>query len=452
MPPQKRLITPFSLPIYAFGLAIALGALALSHPACLNGESIRPIDALFTSTSAVCVTGLIVVDTGQFFSPLGQTVILLLIQLGGLGIMTYTSLALILLRRRISLTDRLAVGQSLLHDPAFDLGRFLFRVVTGALVLETLGCLALWLLEPEGFPLFSAAFHSISAFCNAGFSLYPDSLMGYDTNIGVNVVIMVLITIGGLGFTVVNELMHKGVHRARGHKVARLSFHTRTVLSTSAVLVVVGTGTIFLGELFGPAETHIPLWNRILHALFQSVTCRTAGFNTLDIGAMSNIALVFMMMLMYVGGSPGSTAGGIKTTTARAVVGFVVSQIKGRSQTVVGSRALDRETMNKAITLTIMASLTVAFATLVLSITEAHLGAEGLHRGSFLELLFEVVSAFGTVGLSTGITAKLSDTGRAIIIMLMFVGRLGPILFLTALQEWQTKPRYSWPEEGLMIG
>lgn len=450
--PAKRIVTPFSLPIYAFGLAVALGALALSHPACLTNGSIRPIDAVFTATSAVCVTGLIVVDTGSFFTPLGQTVIMVLIQLGGLGIMTYTSLALILLRRRISLTDRMAVGQSLLHDPSFDLRHFLFIVVTGALALEAMGCLALWALDPRGFHFFSAAFHSISAFCNAGFALQADSLMRWHNDVGVNLVFMVLITVGGLGFTVVNELVHKAADRARGRKVKRISFHTRTVLSTSVLLVLVGAGAIFLGELFGPGKTGVPMHERMLHALFQSVTCRTAGFNTLDVSVMSNVALVFMMMLMYVGGSPGSSAGGTKTTTFRAVAGFVVSQLKGRSQTVVGNRALDQETMNKALTLTIVAGLTVALATLVLSITEAHMGAEDLHRGTFLKLLFEVVSAFGTVGLSTGVTPKLTDTGRAIIIMLMFVGRLGPILFLTALQEWQTKPRYAWPEEGLMIG
>ncbi|MFW5733511.1 MAG: TrkH family potassium uptake protein [Oceanidesulfovibrio sp.] len=452
MPPPKRIVTPFSLPIYAFGLAVALGSLALSHPACLTDGYIRPIDAVFTATSAVCVTGLIVVDTGSFFTPLGQTVILALIQLGGLGIMTYTSLALILLRRRVSMTDRLAVGQSLLHDPAFDLRRFLYLVVTGSLALEAMGCLALWALDPHGFNIFSAAFHSISAFCNAGFALQADSLMPWHDNIPVNLVFMVLITIGGLGFTVVNELVHKTIDTARGAKVRRLSFHTRIVLTTSAMLVVAGTGAIFLGEVFGSAVRDASIWERLLHALFQSVTSRTAGFNTVEIGAMSNVALVFMMMLMYVGGSPGSTAGGTKTTTARAVVGFVVSQIKGRPQTVVGNRALDQETMNKAITLTIVAGLTVAVATLVLSITEAHLGAEGLHRGNFIELFFEVVSAFGTVGLSTGVTPKLSDTGRAIIITLIFVGRLGPILFLTALQEWQTKPHYAWAKEGLMIG
>lgn len=450
--PPKRIVTPFSLPIYAFGLAAVLGALALSHPACLADGSIRPIDALFTATSAVCVTGLIVVDTGTFFTPLGQTVIMVLIQLGGLGIMTYTSLALILLRRRISMTDRLAVGQSLLHDPSFDLRRFIFLVISGSLVLEAVGCLALWALDPRGFHFFSAAFHSISAFCNAGFALQSDSLTRWHNDVGVNLVFMALITVGGLGFTVVNEIVHKAADKARGKKIARFTFHTRTVLSTSAMLVLVGTGAIFLGELFGPAENGVPMHERLLHALFQSVTCRTAGFNTVDVGMMSNVALVFMMMLMYVGGSPGSAAGGAKTTTFRAVVGFVVSQMKGRPQTVVGNRALDQETMNKAITLTIVGGITVALATLVLSITESHLGAEGLHRGMFLELFFEVVSAFGTVGLSTGVTPKLTDTGRAIIIMLMFVGRLGPILFLTALQEWQTKPRYAWPEEGLMIG
>ena len=455
---KYKIVSPLSLPIYCFLAAIIAGAIALRQDVCLAQGPLAWEDALFTATSAVCVTGLVVVDTGSFFTIWGQSVILLLIQLGGLGIMTYSSLVFYLWRKRVSLTDRLAVGQNLLHNPAFELGRFLAFMVLMTLGIEALGAAALYAMDPQGFHGFSAVFHAVSAFCNAGFSTYSDSLMHWKADLGVNVVIMTLITVGGMGFSVLHEsalvLLHKA--RLRADSI-RLSFHSRIVLQTSLILSMGGAVLLFAMELYsnyqyGVLRSPHLLYEEFLAGVFQSVTCRTAGFNTLDIGSMTNVSLFVMIILMLIGGSPGSCAGGLKTTTFRSIVAFVVSQVRGRQQTVVRNRALDKETMNKALTLFIFGSGTVILATLMLCISE---GGDLPHtqlRGQFLEILFEVASAFGTVGLSTGITATLSDFGKSVLIILMFVGRLGPILFISVFQKWQTTPRFGWPEESMMIG
>ncbi len=448
--------SPFAMPIYFFAAAIAAGAVALRLEPCLAQAPLSWVDAVFTATSAVCVTGLVVVDTGAHFTATGQSVILGLIQLGGLGIMTYTSLVLYLWRRRTSLMDRMAVGQNLLHDPGFHLGRFLIQVVAGVLCIEMAGALAIKLAAPGGFSFFSAWFHAVSAFCNAGFSLQADSLMAWKANPWVNLIFMALIILGGLGFSVLLETFELMTRLRQRRDPAhfrkhRLSWHARIVLATSAGLILGGAAVILAAEyMLAPGQ--FSLAEEFLASLFQSVTCRTAGFNTLDIGNMTNISLLVMIFLMLVGGSPGSCAGGIKTTTLRALTAFSVSRLKGRQQTVVRGFALDHETMNKALSLALFAFVIVSGATLILSVTEMGAVPHGQTRGTFLDILFEVVSAFGTVGLSTGLTAKLTTIGKVVITAVMFIGRLGPIMFLSAIREFHTEERFSWPENTLLIG
>lgn len=456
---KRRFVSPLTLPIYCFLGAILVGAAVLKQDFCLAGEQISWLDALFTATSAVCVTGLVVVDTGSHFNVLGQSIILLLIQLGGLGVMTYSSLALYLWRRRVTLTDRIAVGQNLLQNPNFHLGRFLLFMALVTLLIELVGAVSLWLLDPAGFAPFQALFHSVSAFCNAGFSTNADSLYAWQGSLGVNLVVMTLITLGGLGFAVLNECAVVGLNRSglRKSKVRSLSFHARIVLRTSALLVLAGAVWILLMELPHWLRIDSPvdpdtLGGSVLAAFFQSVTCRTAGFNTLDIASMTNVSLLMMIMLMLVGGSPGSCAGGVKTTTLRAVLAFLGAQIKARPQSVLGTRALDRDTMNKALTLSIFALGLVVVSTLLLNISEGGDTPHSARRGDLLEILFEVVSAFGTVGLSTGITQSLTAFGKWVLMVLMFTGRLGPIVFVSVLQSWHKPRHYSWPEESLMIG
>lgn len=453
---RTRLLSPYWLPIWFFGGGILLGTLMLhldvSHP----GGPLSFIDALFTATSAMCVTGLAVVDTGTRFSTLGLDVILVLIQTGGLGIMTFTTLVVYLLGKRISLSDRTAVSQSLLRDPSFSLPKFLGLVIGGTLALEGAGAFALWLMDPVGFHPYSAIFHSISAFCNAGFSLYPDSLTHWAGNGGVNIVFMILITLGGLGFFVLTDCFRfvKENIRLRGrkhHAKIRVSWHTSIVLKTSLFLVVLGTVVIFFAEAAAgnaPASVAEHFWT----ALFQSVTCRTAGFNTVDIGNMTNVSLTVMMFLMMVGGSPGSCAGGIKTTTFLALCGFVWSQLRGRTQIRLGRYALSQDAQNKVVSLVTMTFVLVGLGTLILTALESGDSSYLMARDEFIKNLFETVSAFATVGLSTGLTGSLDFVEKLTVVILMFVGRLGPVWLLSALQSWQSEPRFRVPTSDLPLG
>ena len=301
--------------------------------------------------------------------------------------------------------------------------------------------------------MFSSVFHAVSAFCNAGFSLQPDSLVAWRGNWGINLVIIGLIVIGGIGFSVIVEaqvwITAKIDQPAR--KTRPVSWYSKVVIKTTVFLIVAGFLALLLAESFG-THKNIPLSEKILSALFQSVTCRTAGFNTLDIFHMTNVSLFFMMILMFIGGAPGSCAGGIKVTSFRVLVAFVAAELKGRKQAVIGKFAVSDSTLNRTLLLTIFAGLILLFSTLLLNITE---GANIPHpesRGLSLEILFEAISAFGTVGLSTGLTPKLSPWGKMIITILMFVGRLGPIVFIAAIQSYQKEKHYRWPEENLLIG
>jgi trk system potassium uptake protein TrkH len=452
---KKIHISPFALPIVYFGGVIVAGTVLLHSGISRRGPAISWIDALFTATSATCVTGLSVVDTGTFFTRFGQSVIMALIQFGGLGIMTITGLIFYLWRQHVSLTDRVAVGQSLLHDPNFHLGQFLQRMVIWTLLTELVGAFLLYLQAPEGFPVYSAVFHAVSAFCNAGFSLNSDSLMAWRGHWGINFVFILLIVLGGLGFSVLLEIQDyfRRRIRLRAYPIRRLhiGWYSRVVLQTTLFLIIAGWAGIYFAEFIG-FHKYLGFNEGLLSALFQSVTCRTAGFNTLDIGKMTNVALLVMIMLMFIGGSPGSCAGGIKITTFRVLMAFVGAQVRGRRQTVIGRFAVDHETVNKSLILIFFAMVILSLATLGLTITEGGDIPHPATRGLFFEIVFEAVSAFGTVGLSTGLTPSLTVAGKSIITLLMFIGRLGPILFLAAIQNLQQKLYFRWPEESMLVG
>lgn len=447
---RKIQIPPLYLPIVFFASAILAGTCLLVFPFATHEGGISLVDALFTATSATCVTGLSVLDTGRDFTVFGQGVILFLIQAGGLGIMTLTSLLFFLWQRSISLTDRIAVGQSLLHDPSYPLGPILTGIVVFTFFAEAFGAFLLHLADPFGFPPYSAVFHSVSAFCNAGFSLHSDSLTRWQGDIFVNIVFMVLIIAGGLGFTVILEMLQYCRKRfIQKDKTIRLSWYALVVLRTTVFMVIFGWAAIFAFQSCAEGASGFS-GKKILSALFQSVTCRTAGFNTMDIGSLPNITLLFMMLLMFVGAASGSCAGGIKVSTFRVLMGFIVSQIKGRDQTVVGKFAVSPETVNRALLLVVFSISILFLFNALLNLTELH---GSLHpKGMFLDILFEVVSALGTVGLSTGLTGKLSQAGKICVILLMFIGRLGPILFVSVIREYRTPELFLRPEEAMMIG
>ncbi|WP_420208393.1 TrkH family potassium uptake protein [Candidatus Electronema sp. JC] len=446
----KKILTPISLPVLFFAAAILLGAVLLHAPFSSGAGRVSFLDALFTSTSAVCVTGLAVVDTGTAYSRSGQAIILLLIQGGGLGIMTFSTLALYLWKKRVSMTDKIAVGQSILNNANFHLGRFLIQVFAVAFLIELCGALLLFLSDPEGFPPFHALFHAVSAFCNAGFSLNADSLSRWQGSWAVNLTVILLIVLGGLGFSVLLEA--GSLLRFRRKKLPpQDAWHVGIVLKTSLFLTAAGAFCIWCAEFFFGSSS-LPPQNAVLASLFQSVTCRTAGFNTMDIASMTSGSLMFMILLMFIGGAPGSCAGGIKVTTFRVLHAFIKAQLRGRHQIVIGHYAVDRESVNSALTLLFFSVAIIFFSLIALSFTESGGAASRQGQGRFLELFFEAVSAFGTTGLSLDLTPKLSPLGKVIIILLMFIGRLGPLVLLSSVQSFGTKLLYSRPEEKLSIG
>jgi trk system potassium uptake protein TrkH len=301
---------------------------------------------------------------------------------------------------------------------------------------------------------FSAFFHSISAFCNAGFSLNSDSLVRWQDRWGVNLVFMGLIIIGGIGFSVMVETLKWLQSRLPGRsrrQRKRFSWYSKVVFSTTAALVLGGAALLFLNEYI-IFKRPLPFQTTLLTSLFQSVTCRTAGFNTIDLNGLSNISLLLMMLLMLVGGAPGSTAGGIKVTTMRVMAAFYRSRLLGGKQAVIGNIAASRQTVDKALSLTLYTLLLVSVAVFLLHITEGGDLAHANSRGMLLEIGFEVASALGTAGLSMGLTPTLSAVGKCVIMVLMFVGRLGPLIFLAVLQEYRREELTARPEGDLLIG
>ena len=446
---KMHFVTPLALPLYGFSGAILAGAILLWLPISWNGAPVAFIDALFTSTSAVCVTGLSSIDISTRFNTTGQAVIMALVQLGGLGIITYSSLFMFLWRKRVSLTDRLSVGRALLHDPSFDLGRFLLIILAVTLTLEALGLAAIMLSAPE-LSFFSSLFLAVSSFCNAGFALLPDNLVPYRANVGINLAVAGLITFGGIGFAVLEDILWLIRCKFLGIKY-RLALSSRVIINMSLLLTFGGTVVIFILETQA-GHDYGGVGNNLLAAFFQSVTCRTAGFNTVPISHMSTVALVFMIFLMFIGGSPGSCAGGIKTTTARVLASFIKNRFRPGHQITIGQRAASLGTLNNAITLFIFALLAVGMAVFILLMTESGAPGASVNHQLFLNVLFETVSAFGTVGLSMDFTGTLTDVGKLVIICMMFIGRVGPLWVLSALHQFQRDLAYDLPEVDLPIG
>ena len=456
----KRLTSPLILPVAGFAGAILLGALLLASSWCASGDPVSFVDALFISTSAVCVTGLASVDPSAVFNRTGHTVMLVLIQLGGLGITTYSTLIFYLFSRRISLANKL-VGEALLLDTSFHLGRFLQRVITIVLLVEGAGALMLYILYRGALDPFHAAFLAVSAFCNAGFVLWPDSLLRWEGVAGANSIIMSLIVLGGLGFFVLDEVlrhawgwMRMHVFRKRSPEALRkkLSYHARLVIMTSIALIVVGAAGIYFAELVNPTWAGTSGTSLGLTALFHSVSSRTAGFATIDLVRYSDTSLLLIMLLMYIGGSPGSCAGGIKTTTFRALLGFIRASVLGRSQVVVQGRALEPRTINNTMVLLSYTAITIILALAALAFTENSGAPYGEGKVRVFDLMFEVFSAFGTVGLSLNVTPLLSEAGKLIICCVMFIGRIGPIWLLSSVQQFQHEPKYRLPQSDMPIG
>ncbi|NOZ14076.1 MAG: hypothetical protein GXO69_10625 [Acidobacteria bacterium] len=429
--------------ISSFAAAIFLGALLLMLPiSTVSGQSTGFLTALFTSTSATCVTGLIVVDTGTHFSRFGQVIIMLLIQAGGLGIMTFTALFAWISRRKVSIQSQLTLRDTFLaRTEPVSLKRLLLFILSTTAVIEGAGAAVLFFSMTNPAPggrLFNALFHSVSAFCNAGFSLNSNSVMPFHTSIPVMSTIMLLIIFGGIGYPVMLEI--RGRLKAPG-QAGHWSLHTKTVILTTIILIFGGAFFIKLGA---------PDFS-VLDALFQSVTTRTAGFNSVAFGHLPHAIMFVMIVLMFIGGSPGSCAGGIKTTTFSGMIVVWKDWLFGASRKRFFKRKLSRDTIRKIKAVIGLAAIWITLSFTLLLYTETRVFA--IDPAAFQDILFEVVSAMGTVGLSAGVTPHLSTVGRVVIILDMFVGRVGPLAVVTALLNAGTsRAKIGYPEEKIMIG
>ncbi len=442
----------------SFLALIALGTIGFEVlPGLYKAEGLGWKDALFTATSAVCVTGLIVVDTATFFTGWGQAYVLLLIQAGGLGIITFTTLIINALGLRLSLRQESIVSSASTFAPHIDPKRLTRDVVLFTFAVEGAGALLLWVLWTPKYgalhALWPAVFHSISAFCNAGFSTFSTSLMGDAGNPAVLLVVMVLIVVGGIGFLVLEELYLLARARRR-RQVFRLSLHSRLVLATTAVLIVGGW------MLFTLFEWHVtlgemPVGLKLVNGLFLSVTARTAGFNSVDYAAAASNSNFLTILLMSIGGSPGSTAGGLKTTTI-ALIGLVAwARMRGHEHVSIWHRSVPAETQQRAISLFVVAFGVVTAAIFALTTSDtAWVNGVGTTGGTaaFLPLMFEAASAFNTVGLSMGVTGGLSTTGRDVLILLMFMGRVGPLTFAAALSRRKRLSLFHYANEDVGVG
>ncbi len=436
--------TPPRILALGYAIIILLGTALLMLPEShQNGIGMNFFNAFFTATSATCVTGLVVVDTGTFFTTFGQTVIMCLIQIGGLGFMTMATLIALVFRRRISLRERLILQESMNQGDMEGIVRLIKKVLYYSFAIELVGALLfslrLMMDYPPGQAVFFGIFHAVSLFNNAGFDLFGEyrSLTGYVTDPMMNLVAILLIVLGGLGFVVLSDLIEFRKNR-------RLSLHTKSVLLMTGILLATGFVLVFLFEFTNPGTLGKLSWGgKFWASLFHSATTRTAGANTLDLAQLRQATLMLTIIFMFIGGSPGSTAGGVKTTTFLLMFGAVFAMLRGRKDVVLFRFRLGQERIFKALTIIILALVLVITATMILSMTE---------RADFLTVLFEATSAFGTVGLSLGLTPHLTVVGKLLICLLMFAGRVGLITLAYALAPKQEKEPFRYAEGKIMIG
>ena len=438
-------LTPYQILVLGFAGLILLGSFVLMLPqATASGNGTSFVDALFTATSAVCVTGLVVVDTGTHFSLFGQLVIIFLIQIGGLGIMTMTTLMGIMLGKRIHLRERLILQEALNQITMSGVVRLALYVIKLTLLIEFIGGTILawrWYDEFGPIGIYYGYWHAVSSFCNAGFDLFGNygSLTAYVSDLSINLTVSTLIILGGIGFMVIADAWNQ-------RSFAKLTVHSRIVIVMSASLLVLGTLGILAFEHANPAGMGPLSWpDKILSSYFQAVSARTAGYNTLPLDTLGPETLFLLIILMFVGASPSSTGGGIKTSTLGVLLASIWAMMRGREDAELFERRIPHGVIYKAFTVVFISASLVCFVTMMLSISE---------NVPFLNLLFEVVSAFGTVGLTTGITPGLSEHGKLWLILPMFAGRVGPVTLVMALtlRSRKNKHMVRYPEGKFIIG
>jgi len=443
-----RHLSPARIFILSFACVILAGAVLLWLPFA-STRGLRFVDALFMSASAVCVTGLATVDVGTDLTTAGQVVLICLFQVGGLGILTFSAFLFGMMGRSISFKGREIVQSSFLHTPRRDFFVILKSVILATLIIESAGVALLFIRFTQDFPaptaFYYAVFHAISAFNNCGFSLFPDSFVRYQGDLLLNVTVMVLIILGGIGFVV-----HHEVFARLRDRNARLSLHSRIVLVTTAGLVVAGAGLFWFFEDDYILKGLTPR-TQILVSLFQSITPRTAGFNTVEIGQLTNATILMMLVLMFIGGSPGSTAGGIKTTSFALLLLMMWNRWRGSEEVTVANRTVPKELIGRTLSIT-LASIISVFLVVAAVMAAGHTEAGPMERQRFVEYIFETVSAFGTVGLSMGVTPKLGEFQKMMIAFMMFAGRVGPLTLAFSLSFREGKKTVVYAEETVMVG
>jgi trk system potassium uptake protein TrkH len=440
----KPVSTPLITLLYGFAAFIIIGALLLMLPlSSKSGYWTSPLDALFTATSAVCVTGLTVVDTADHFSFFGQLVMLILIQLGGLGFMASATLFLMALGHKIGLSERILIKESMGVEYLGGLLKLVIRIVLFTVIAEGLGAIILSLSfaahEPAGTAIWKGIFQSVSAFNNAGFDLNGGfkSLINYQSDATILLTTAFLIILGGISFVVVQDILIK-------RRFIKFPLDTKIIIITTGILLAAGTLILFIAEFSNPDTLgQMPMPQKLLNAFFAAVTPRTAGFASIDVSKMMMYSLFFTIFLMFIGGASGSTAGGIKVNTFGALMIILWNMAHGKEHASAFGRTFRTHDIYRALTLVILSFGIIVLGVTALSITE---------NFNFLNILFEVVSAFATVGLSTGITPELSAAGKLIIIMIMYLGRLGPLTIALSLIQRQQPAIYHYPEEAIKVG
>ncbi len=429
-------------------LAVAGTGLLLLPAATTDGQGLSLVNAFFTAASAACVTGLTVIDIGSVLTQFGQTVVLVLFQLGGIGIMTFYAGLASALGVRLTIAQRKSLTMTVEQPRGFELAHTLRYVLILTIIAELTGTALLYPRMAEKFAttdeaLFASAFHAISAFCNAGFGLFADNLVGFQADWLVNLTIIGLIVLGGIGFSVAHEIItRRSLRRSPRATWRGITTHSRLALTATGILILIATLAFFLFEHFN-ALAGLPIGTKVLASVFQAVTPRTAGFNTVSLASLQPVTIICWVLLMFIGASPGGTGGGIKTTTAAVLLLSVRSQFRGRDDVEYGGRTIPKVTVFRAAAVLVLSALAllIAFGTLLMT-----------EKQPFADLLFETASAFGTVGLSTGITPLLTAAGKLVLTVLMYVGRIGPLTFVLAMRARERTSPVAYPTAQIMVG
>ena len=443
---KNKSFSPYMTILLSFMVVTILGGILLSLPISMrDGKSVKLIDGFFIATSAICVTGLSSIDIGSVYNIFGQMVILVLIQLGGLGVITFTSVIIIMISKKIGYYTKKIVQEDINIDTTFKIEEYVKKVIFSVIIIEFIGTVILFFefIKKFGFlkAVYYSFFHSVSAFCNAGFSLFSDNLYGFKNSFIINMTIPLLIFLGGIGFSTILNC-----YNVLRKKEKRLTSTTKLSIKISIFLVIIGMVAMFILEYSNKSTIgNLSFGQKLEASFFQSVTTRTAGFNTISISGLKRSTSLLFVILMFIGASPGSTGGGIKTTTIGLIILGTLATLKNKDTIEYDKRSVSWRIYSKAITVLFISLIYTTICVFLLILFE--------RNKNLLDLVFEVFSAFGTVGLSRNLTPSLADISKFILIVTMFVGRVGPLTIALALSKSNLKKgRYTYPQENILIG